>query len=91
MSNAQNLAAWINKAGFPLEVNKDSFDPGTQENFLTRVPLGRWGGQDDLKGAIVYLASRASDYVTGTNLVVDGGYLACGIGDSYAPWARPAE
>ena len=66
----------ISPGGFPLEVNKDSFDPGTQENFLTRVPLGRWGGQDDLKGAIVYLASRASDYVTGTNLVVDGGYLS---------------
>ena len=66
----------ISPGGFPLEVNKDSFDPGTQEQFLKRVPLGCWGGPDDLKGAVVYLASRASAYVTGTNLVVDGGYLA---------------
>jgi gluconate 5-dehydrogenase len=42
----------------------------------SRVPLGRFGGEDDLKGAIVFLASTASDYVTGQTIVVDGGYLA---------------
>lgn len=44
---------------------------------LADIPLGRFGGPDDLKGAIVYLASGASDFVTGTTLVVDGGQLAC--------------
>jgi NAD(P)-dependent dehydrogenase (short-subunit alcohol dehydrogenase family) len=41
-----------------------------------RIPLGRFGGPEDLKGAIVYLSSRASDYVTGHTLVVDGGQSA---------------
>jgi NAD(P)-dependent dehydrogenase (short-subunit alcohol dehydrogenase family) len=43
---------------------------------LTSIPLGRFGGEDDLKGAVAYLASRASDYVTGQLLVVDGGQSA---------------
>ena len=43
---------------------------------LARIPAGRWGVPDDFKGAVVFLASRASDYVSGSILVVDGGWLA---------------
>lgn len=43
---------------------------------LRHIPMGRFGGGDDLKGAVLYLASAASDYVTGHVLCVDGGYLA---------------
>jgi NAD(P)-dependent dehydrogenase (short-subunit alcohol dehydrogenase family) len=54
--------------------------PGENEEFLkrysARVPLGRKGGLDDVSGAVVYLASDASNYVTGHNLVVDGGWTA---------------
>lgn len=39
-----------------------------------RIPMGRWGDADDLQGVAVFLASRASDYVTGAVITVDGGY-----------------
>jgi len=42
---------------------------------LDRIPAGRWGKPDDLKGAIVFLASSASDYVHGSIILVDGGFL----------------
>jgi 2-dehydro-3-deoxy-D-gluconate 5-dehydrogenase len=51
-------------------------DPERYAYFRSRIPLGRWGVPNDLKGAVVFLASAASDYVTGINLPVDGGYLA---------------
>lgn len=43
---------------------------------LGRIPAGRWGDPSDLGGAIVFLASRAADYVQGITLPVDGGWLA---------------
>jgi len=46
------------------------------KKLLNDIPLGRFGGENDLKGAAVFLASAASDYVTGHVLVVDGGQLA---------------
>lgn len=47
-----------------------------KDYILSRTPAGRWGQPDDLKGAVVFLAGKASDYVTGSSNVVDGGYLA---------------
>lgn len=44
------------------------------ENYCYKTPMGRMGGESDLKGAAVFLASAASEYVTGHNLVVDGGW-----------------
>jgi 2-deoxy-D-gluconate 3-dehydrogenase len=42
---------------------------------LSRIPAGRWGDPTDLKGAVLFLASAAADYVHGTILVVDGGWM----------------
>ena len=46
------------------------------EKYRERVPLGRMLGHEDIKGAIVFLASDASEYVTGINLMVDGGWTS---------------
>lgn len=50
-------------------------NPETNRRVLEHIPADRWGDAIDLMGAMVYLASRASDYVSGHLLVVDGGYL----------------
>lgn len=44
-------------------------------SILARIPAGRWGKPEDFKGAIVYLASAASAYVSGEVLTVDGGWM----------------
>lgn len=51
-------------------------DPERHAAILARIPAGRWGRADDLGGVIVFLASPASDYVTGAVVPVDGGWLA---------------
>ena len=51
-------------------------DPVRTKSIDERIPAGRWGMPEDLQGAAVFLASKASDYVNGHVLVVDGGWMA---------------
>ena len=75
----------------PLGINVNAIAPGYMETentaplrsdpernpaILARIPAGRWGKPDDLKGVVVFLASAASDYVHGSIIAVDGGWLA---------------
>jgi len=50
-------------------------DKAREAQLMVRIPAGRWGHPDDLKGAVVYLSSAASDYVHGSLMVVDGGWM----------------
>ena len=73
----------------PKGVNVNSITPGYMHTDLTdplvdnpefgieaRIPMGRWGTPEDLQGACVLLASDAGDYIHGTDIAVDGGWLA---------------
>jgi len=51
-------------------------DPNRSTSILERIPAGRWGTPDDLKGPVVFLASSASNYLNGAIIPVDGGWLA---------------
>ena len=51
-------------------------DAARNQSILERIPAGRWGTADDLMGAVVFLASSASDYMHGHTVAVDGGWLA---------------
>jgi 2-deoxy-D-gluconate 3-dehydrogenase len=51
-------------------------DAARNKAILERIPAGRWGTPDDLKGAVVFLASPAADYMHGFTIAVDGGWLA---------------
>ena len=50
-------------------------DEKRAESILARIPAGRWGHPEDFKGAVVFLASKASSYVSGEILTVDGGWM----------------
>jgi 2-deoxy-D-gluconate 3-dehydrogenase len=51
-------------------------DAARTKSITERIPAGRWGTPEDLQGAVIFLASRASDYVNGHILLVDGGWMA---------------
>ncbi len=51
-------------------------DAARSESILDRIPAGRWGTPEDLHGAVVFLASAASDYMNGAIVPIDGGWLA---------------
>jgi len=64
--------------GYMATDNTAALRADAQRNaeILARIPAGRWGDPEDLQGTLIFLASAASDYVTGYTVAVDGGWLA---------------
>jgi 2-deoxy-D-gluconate 3-dehydrogenase len=69
------LPGWID-----TELTRDARQQvaGLHERVLARTPAGRWGVPEDLAGIAVFLASAASDFITGAAVPVDGGFSAMG-------------
>jgi NAD(P)-dependent dehydrogenase (short-subunit alcohol dehydrogenase family) len=62
---------------FATEMNRTLLDdPVKYKEFVAQIPMGRWGELEELTGAVVFLASPGASYVTGTSIVVDGGWIA---------------
>lgn len=62
---------------FATDMNKALLDdPEKYKAFVAKIPMGRWGELNELDGAIIFLASQASSFMTGTTLTVDGGWTA---------------
>jgi NAD(P)-dependent dehydrogenase (short-subunit alcohol dehydrogenase family) len=51
-------------------------DPQRNREFMARIPLGRWGRPEEIGSLAVYLCSDAAGFITGTDIVIDGGWLA---------------
>ncbi len=62
---------------FATDMNKPLLeDPKKYADFVARIPMGRWGELHEITGAALFLASPASSYMTGTTLLIDGGWTA---------------
>ena len=58
-----------------LTANMKSYNPKQYEEVTSRIPMHRWGKPEDLQGVAIFLASSASDYMSGAIIPVDGGFL----------------
>jgi NAD(P)-dependent dehydrogenase (short-subunit alcohol dehydrogenase family) len=62
---------------FGTEMNKPLLEnPEAYQAFVSKIPMGRWGEMHEIEGLIIFLASNASSYITGTTITIDGGWTA---------------
>jgi NAD(P)-dependent dehydrogenase (short-subunit alcohol dehydrogenase family) len=77
--NAIAPGFFLGKQNRRLLVNEDGTPTPRGQSVLAHTPMGRFGDAADLVGAVVFLASEASSFVTGVTIPVDGGFLTHGI------------
>ena len=85
-SGVLNFTRWLAEYGAPLGIRANTLVPGGVREaghakefigeYEKRTPLGRMANESDYNGAVLFLASRASSYMTGATLIVDGGWTA---------------
>lgn len=67
----------ISPGPFETEMNRTLLeDPEKNRQFLSRIPMGRWGKPEEIGSLAVYLCSDAASFITGTDIVIDGGWIA---------------
>lgn len=67
----------ISPGPFATEMNKPLLnDPQVNREFTTRIPVGHWGNPEDIGALALYLCSDAASFLTGTDIVIDGGWMA---------------
>jgi NAD(P)-dependent dehydrogenase (short-subunit alcohol dehydrogenase family) len=67
----------ISPGPFATDMNKPAMeDPAASAEFLSKIPLGRWGKVKDIGALAVYLCSEAAGFITGTDILIDGGWTA---------------
>ncbi len=76
----------------PTDLNRHMIERTDRgRRIIEHTPMGRFGLPDEIAGAAVFLASPAAGFVNGHTIVVDGGFLACGIGSANATWDMGME
>jgi NAD(P)-dependent dehydrogenase (short-subunit alcohol dehydrogenase family) len=67
----------ISPGPFATELNKSILEnPELNQQFLSKIPLGRWGRAEEVGQLALYLCSGEAGFITGTDIVVDGGWTA---------------
>lgn len=77
-TNAEGITVVaISPEPFATEMNKPWMDdPNTNQQFLSRIPVGRWGNPEDVGQLAAYLCSSEAGFVTGTDILINGGWIA---------------
>lgn len=88
---ADNIRSNCISPGFIRTPSSEAVPESMREDWFGRIPMTRWGEPDEIAGAAAFLLSREASYVTGANLVIDGGMRACSHQPNFAALFAPNE